>query len=280
MINKDVVHETGISNYSNAIEGNISMCIYCGTNKYRRIYENHYGPIPKEENGRAYEIHHIDNNHSNNVPINLKCVSLQEHYDIHYAQGDWGACYRMAKRMSLAPNEIAEITRQNNKKMIEAGTHPFIGPSLNKSRHAAGTHPLQNPKNIAAAKERERVLLTAGTHLFLDKQWQSDKCKKAVINGNHNFLGGEIQRRTSTRRSQEGTHNLLRDNDPRIQDKSHHFFGGAIQRASNLKRLSEGTHPSQRKITCEHCEKLVSVGMHQRWHGNNCKNKTTKINTQ
>lgn len=31
------------------------MCIYCGTNKYRKIYENHNGPIQREDNGRAYE---------------------------------------------------------------------------------------------------------------------------------------------------------------------------------------------------------------------------------
>ena len=64
------------------------MCIYCGTNKYRKIYESHNGPIPKEDNGRSYEIHHIDGNHFNNDPSNLKAVSIQEHYDIHYSQGD------------------------------------------------------------------------------------------------------------------------------------------------------------------------------------------------
>ena len=64
------------------------MCIYCGTNKYRKIYEHHHGLIPKEENGRTYEIHHIDGNHSNNNPSNLTAVTLQDHYDIHYSQQD------------------------------------------------------------------------------------------------------------------------------------------------------------------------------------------------
>ena len=68
------------------------MCIYCNTTNYRKIYENHYGPIPKEENGRSYEIHHLDGNHHNNDPKNLKAVRIQEHYDIHYSQGDWSAC--------------------------------------------------------------------------------------------------------------------------------------------------------------------------------------------
>ena len=255
------------------------MCIYCGTIKYRKIYENHFGSIPKDNNGRSYEIHHIDGDHSNNDPTNLKCVTIQEHYDIHYSQGDWGACFRMAERMSLSPPEIAELTRLNNRKMIAQGTHPFVGPELNKSRYATGSHPMQNPKNITAAKEREQALLDSGTHLFLDKQWQSDKCKRAIANGNHNFLNGEIQGKASRRRVREGTHNFLRDNDPRIKNRSHHFFGGEIQRALNLNKLAEGTHPSQQIKVCEHCGKAVSIGMHRRWHGDNCKNNKAKINS-
>jgi len=42
------------------------MCIYCGTTKYRKIYEQHNGPIPK-----GMDIHHIDGNHANNDPNNL-----------------------------------------------------------------------------------------------------------------------------------------------------------------------------------------------------------------
>lgn len=53
------------------------------TNIYRKIYESHYGPIPIDETGRTYEIHHIDGNSENNDISNLKCVSIQEHYNIH-----------------------------------------------------------------------------------------------------------------------------------------------------------------------------------------------------
>ena len=58
---------------------------------YRKIYESHFGPIPKEKNGRSYDIHHIDGNHSNNSPENLRAVTIQEHYNIHYEQEDWYA---------------------------------------------------------------------------------------------------------------------------------------------------------------------------------------------
>ena len=43
-------------------------------NKYRKIWESYYGPIPKDENGISYEIHHIDGNRDNNDINNLKLV--------------------------------------------------------------------------------------------------------------------------------------------------------------------------------------------------------------
>jgi hypothetical protein len=52
---------------------------------FRKIYEDYFGPIPKDSDGRSYDIHHIDGDHSNNHPSNLKAVTIQEHYDIHYA---------------------------------------------------------------------------------------------------------------------------------------------------------------------------------------------------
>ena len=74
------------------------------TKIHRKIYIKEYGSIPE-----GYEIHHIDGNHFNNEISNLKAVSKQEHYDIHYAQGDYGACHRIAQRMKLSKEEISEI---------------------------------------------------------------------------------------------------------------------------------------------------------------------------
>jgi hypothetical protein len=99
------------------------MCIYCGTNKYRKIYEHHYGSIPKDNEGRSYEVHHIDGNHKNNNPNNLKCLSIKEHYDIHYSQGDWSACLRMSYRMGIAPAEKSELASKAQRLLVEQGTH-------------------------------------------------------------------------------------------------------------------------------------------------------------
>ena len=46
---------------------------------YRRIWEENFGPIPKDELGRSYHIHHIDGDHDDNSLDNLQCVSMQEH---------------------------------------------------------------------------------------------------------------------------------------------------------------------------------------------------------
>ena len=53
---------------------------------YRKLWESKNGPIPKDEFGRSYEIHHKDGNRKNNSIENLACVTIQEHYEIHLKQ--------------------------------------------------------------------------------------------------------------------------------------------------------------------------------------------------
>ena len=210
--------------------GAISMCIYCGTTRYRKIYENHYGKIPKDETGRSYEIHHIDGNHDNNDPTNLTCVSIQEHYDIHHSREDWGACIAIGVRMKKSHDELSAVARKNAMKKIEDGTHPFLG--LNERRVAAGTH---------------------------------------------QFLGGEIPRIAQLKRVKDGTHHFLdgriskKSNRERLENGTHHLLRGGIQSAGNIKRLTNGTRPSQIKLTCNHCGKVVDSANYGRWHGPKCK---------
>lgn len=75
------------------------------SNYYRKIWEEAYGPIPKDELGRSYEIHHIDGNHANNDLSNLVCVSIEEHINIHLKQGDLGAVQLITKRLNLPYEE-------------------------------------------------------------------------------------------------------------------------------------------------------------------------------
>ena len=97
--------------------------------KYRKVWEDHHGPIPKDSNGVSYEIHHIDGDPSNNSIENLACVSIEEHYNIHYEQKDYGAAFLIAGRMNRTPDEISEIASKAGKasaeKMLKNGTHNF-----------------------------------------------------------------------------------------------------------------------------------------------------------
>ena len=83
---------------------------------YRKIYESHYGPIPKDDKGRSYEIHHKDGNHENNDISNLVALSIEEHYNIHKEQGDLGACWLMSPRLNLDVEEMSRLGREMAKR--------------------------------------------------------------------------------------------------------------------------------------------------------------------
>lgn len=161
------------------------MCIYCGSNKYRKIYENHFGKIPKDEQGRTYDIHHIDGNRHNNNHTNLKAVSVQEHYNIHLNQGDLAAALKIASRLNVSVEEKSNLARLYNLKRVADGTHQFLGGEI----------------------QHQRVL--DGTHHFLGGEISRKTTIKRINDGTHNFLGGEIGGRTSRKRVTDGTHNFL-----------------------------------------------------------------------
>jgi hypothetical protein len=236
------------------------MCIYCTTTNYRKIYESHTGIIPKEPNGRTYEIHHIDGNHSNNNPSNLRAVTLQEHYDIHYDQGDWYACWKIGAKMKLSPEEISNLASKSASKRVTDGTHNFLGKN--------------NPSH-------ERV--TNGTHNLLSDEMN----RKRVDEGTHHFLKDESGNSLSSKRVTDGTHNFLGDKNSvykKIKDGTHHFFSGEIQGKSSRKRVKEGTHnfigknnpnnPAKIRCSCIWCRKETSMPILARDHNaDKCKQK-------
>jgi len=163
------------------LQGAISMRIYTSSN-HRKIYEQHYGPIPRDAQGRSYEIHHKDGNHNNNTISNLQLVTIEEHFSIHLAQGDYGACWIMSHRMRLNPEETSRLGRLKAKKQVAEGRNKFADPEFNKQnqkrRVAEGTHHLLGGKVQQATQQR---LSAEGKHNFLGKEITSNQ----LVNGTH-----------------------------------------------------------------------------------------------
>lgn len=229
----------------------IIMCKYCGTTKYRKIYENHHGPIPKDQDGRTYEIHHLDRNHSNNHPDNLTALSIQEHYDIHYNHGDWASCLLISRAMNISTEQKAELSRKSALERIGNGTHNFTDPEFRR-------------------KHREMLTdsINDGTHNFLDSNWAREKEIRKVQNGTHPFLsredGSSIGQQTNIKRVELGTHNFLgpESNRKRFEDGTH----------SILKMIENGTHPAHKDWVCDKCGKhgkgMSQLSRHTK--GKNC----------
>jgi hypothetical protein len=163
------------------------MTIYNkGSKQHLKVWKQNFGPIPRDKEGRSYEIHHIDGNHSNNHISNLKLVTIQEHYNIHYSQGDLSACLIMSKRMMISPHEKSELARKANAKRIENGTFHF----------------LKRPDGTSLGKDVQNERVKNGTHHLLGGKIQHDR----VENGTHHLLGGDIQSKTQLKLLKEGKH--------------------------------------------------------------------------
>lgn len=140
---------------------------------YRKKWEKVNGPIPRDEQGRSYEIHHIDGNRKNNDISNLKCLSLQEHYELHLLQGDYAAAFRIAQRMTISVEEKSRLMSLSNKKRLAEGIHPFIDKEVR-----------------AKAKRTIMEQLKNGTHTFLNKkeEWLIKANKTYAQNHNRSEL--------------------------------------------------------------------------------------------
>jgi hypothetical protein len=142
---------------------------------YRKIYEKNNGPIPIDEFGRTFEIHHLDNNHKNNIPDNLVAISIQEHFDIHYSQKDYWEAFMIAKRMKLSPEKVSNISKEIQKKRVEEGTHPFLGGSIQREYALKRVEDGSHPGKIQWTCEH---CSKSGSGITNYVRWHGDNCKK------------------------------------------------------------------------------------------------------
>lgn len=186
-------------------------------NIYRKIYETFHGPIPKDENGRSYDIHHIDGNRNNNNIFNLIALSVQDHFDIHYLQGDYAACHVLSKRIKLSPEQISDLGKLAQRKRVQDGKHNFLGPENNRRKIELGIHPFVGP-------DLNNRKLANGTHIFIKREFieehakrTSRRMRKCVEEGTHHFLGGEIARKYTRERVKNGTHHFVTNNPAKFE---------------------------------------------------------------
>jgi hypothetical protein len=201
---------------------------------YRKIWKDANGPIPIDEFGRTYEIHHIDGNKKNNDLSNLMCVSLKEHYNIHYQQKDWPACNLLAHRLYISTEEQIEL----NKK-LSGENHPSKRPEVRekiKNNHAnfkKENHPGWGKKNIGVSEWNKK---------------QNRSGKNNGMYGKGYLISGEKHGMFGKSHSEEAIKKM------KVPKTEEHKL-----------KLSK----PKMKIECEICKKLVDKADMKRWHGIN-----------
>jgi hypothetical protein len=167
------------------------------TAKTKKIWKNHFGvAIPKDSDGRSYEIHHIDGDSENDDIDNLICLTIHEHYDIHYWQEDWMACHRMSKRLEISTEETSRLGKLAQQKRVLDGTHNFIGGAIQHERVANGTHHLIGGSIQSKSNKKQ---WDDGTHALIGMN------DVRIAQGTHNWLGSDHNQK----RIEAGTHNWI-----------------------------------------------------------------------
>jgi hypothetical protein len=150
---------------------------------YRKIWKDANGPIPLDELGRTYEIHHIDGNRKNNELSNLQCVSIEEHYKIHIQQKEYGSAFIIAQRLNMSLEEMKILTQQmaNSKK----GKDPW-----NKGKSGIYTQETKDRIAIATSKSSKgRIPWNKGLDKETDERVK--KSSKKISDSLKGLLVGE-----------------------------------------------------------------------------------------
>jgi hypothetical protein len=220
---------------------------------YRRLWVKVNGPIPYDEQGRRYDIHHIDGNRENCSIENLQCISMEEHLAIHTEQGDWAAAFRIAQRMNIDPAIKSELMSKSNKKRLEEGTHPFQDKEMREANSkivaeklAKGTHPFQDPET---QKKASKVRREKYNHKELSEhtkkgwvKWKENNPDATVRTLQGSKVGADKLKGTKWYHKEDGTQLRTTPNDPQIQEENWlqgRFMGKELSAKANLGKLNK-----------------------------------------
>ena len=116
---------------------------------YRKIYERHHQASLIE----GVDIHHIDGDHANNDPLNLQAVTLEEHYNIHKSQNDFYACFMIAQRMKIKPEDWIEMAKANGKKSAKQNMKRGVGLTVWAKNNRELAKEIQSKAGIIGGKK-------------------------------------------------------------------------------------------------------------------------------
>jgi hypothetical protein len=123
------------------------------------------------------EIHHINGNREDNRIENLKAVTIEEHFDIHYLQNDYAACQAIMMRIKNVDKDIfGKITSSSQKKLLQEGRHNFQKMSKLRRKNIstkAGLYTFENGLGIHALnknKEKHTQIASSGGKKARDLQ--------------------------------------------------------------------------------------------------------------
>jgi len=208
---------------------------------YRRKWIKHFGPIPVDEKGRTYDIHHIDGNRNNNDISNLIAVSLEEHRKIHFDKGDWFAVLLIDVRLNRSIDESLRQKISENLNIVVKHLNSNIFYSwkiaIDKIQDICQKHKIeQNPKNITIKLEKLGIILIEN----------KNDGKRRVGSKNPMYRKNDLMKEIQSR--------------PEVKKK-----------ISEKLRVPKGP---QKIIICPHCLKSGGISNMTRYHLNNCKSKT------
>lgn len=142
---------------------------------YRKLWIKVNGPIPVDEQGRSFEIHHIDGNRKNNSIENLQCLSIEDHYKLHYEKRDFLAAKLISERLgnplkNIPDWNLSEEGRQRIRESKLGDKNPMRNPEVSKKVAEA-------LKGRKKSKEAEKKRLETATRNGTLKRTEATKAK-------------------------------------------------------------------------------------------------------
>ena len=174
---------------------------------YRTVYTKHHGPIPKDEFGRSFDVHHLNGDPDDDRPENLIAVSVAEHYRIHMEQGDYAAAALIAKRANAPlPDTTGERntfygkrhTRESMRKMVQTrresgdgdyhhGTNPgtLDAVRIANSRRLKTDNPMKDADTVQAVQSKRLATVKSFDYWktkYFDPHEKSKQIQEYILN--------------------------------------------------------------------------------------------------